>query len=53
MVNDKMKDQKYETTGRMLKSKYNRTDRRTFRLRFSWEMLIHVLDKPISLERCK
>ena len=37
---------KYETTGRMLKSKQNRTDRRTFRLRFRWEMLIHIWISP-------
>ena len=37
---------KYETTGRMLKSKLSRTDRRKFRLRFRWEMLIHIWISP-------
>ena len=37
---------KYETTGRMLKSKMSRTDRRTFRPRFRWEMLIHIWISP-------
>ena len=37
---------KYETTGRMLKSKLSRTDRRTFRPRFRWEMLIHIWISP-------
>ena len=32
--NDQAKKSKYETTGRMLKSKSNRTDRQTFRPRF-------------------
>ena len=38
---------KYETTGRMLKSKLSRTDRQTFRPRFRWEMLIHIWISPI------
>ena len=33
---------KYETTGRMLKSKLSTTDRQTFRPSFRWEMLIHI-----------
>ena len=37
---------KYETTGTMLKSKLSRTDRRTFRPRFRWEMLIHIWISP-------
>ena len=37
---------KYETTGGMLKSKLSRTDRWTFRLRFRWEMLIHIWISP-------
>ena len=37
---------KYETTGRMLKSKLSRTDRQTFRPRFRWEMLIHIWISP-------
>ena len=37
---------KYETTGRMLKSKLSRTDRRTFRPRFRREMLIHIWISP-------
>ena len=37
---------KYETTGRMLKSKESRTDRRKFRPRFRWEMLIHIWISP-------
>ena len=37
---------KYETTGRMLKSKFSRTDRQTFRPRFRWEMLIHIWISP-------
>ena len=37
---------KYETTGRMLKSKLSRTDRRTFRQRFRSEMLIHIWISP-------
>ena len=37
---------KYETTGRMLKSKLSRTDRLTFRARFRWEMLIHIWISP-------
>ena len=37
---------KYEITGRMLKSKLSRTDRRTFRPRFRWEMLIHISISP-------
>ena len=37
---------KYETTGRMLKSKLSRTDRWTFRPRFRWEMLIHIWISP-------
>ena len=37
---------KYETTGRMLKSKLSRTDRQTFRPRFRWEMLIHIWTSP-------
>ena len=37
---------KYETTGRMLKSKFNRTDRQTFRPRLRWEMLINILISP-------
>ena len=37
---------KYETTGRMLKSKLSRTDRWTFRPRFRWEMLIHIWTSP-------
>ena len=32
--NDQAKEPKYETTGKMLKSKSNRTDRQTFRLRY-------------------
>ena len=30
----------------MLKSKLSRTDRRTFRPRFTWEMLIHIWISP-------
>ena len=30
----------------LLKSKLSRTDRRTFRLRFRWEMLIHIWISP-------
>ena len=30
----------------MLKSKLSRTDRRTFRPRFRWEMLIHIWISP-------
>ena len=41
---------KYETTGMMLKSQLSRTDRRTFRPRFRWEMLIHI---SISLRHWK
>ena len=37
----------------VLKSKLSRTDRWTFRLRFRWEMLIHIMDKPKTLERCQ
>ena len=38
--------EKYETTGRMLKSKWSRTDRWIFRPRFRWEMLIHIWISP-------
>ena len=31
---------------KVLKSKLSRTDRRTFRLRFRWEMLIHIWISP-------
>ena len=40
------KEPDYETTGRMLKCKSNRTDRQTFRLRLRWEVLIHIWISP-------